>query len=100
MIIDYMEPVIHHLGIKQWVLKNLFECGFKNKINSILLIMCLFMNVYSPPKAVTNSGAPVRGHADFPTEAVQSFHEKPQPTHDSRPAHSNKPAHIQQPRKQ
>lgn len=100
MIIDYMEPVIHHLEIKLWALKNLLECGIKNKINFILLLMCLFMNVYSPPKAVTNSGAPVRGHADFPTEAVQSFHEKPLPTHDSRPAHSNKPGHIQQPRKQ
>uniref|UniRef100_A0A1B6MH05 Death-associated protein 1 n=1 Tax=Graphocephala atropunctata TaxID=36148 RepID=A0A1B6MH05_9HEMI len=54
----------------------------------------------SPPKAVTISGAPVRGHADFPVEAVQSFHEKPQPTHDSRPGHSSKPQNIHQPRKQ
>ncbi|KAG8337095.1 hypothetical protein J6590_031072 [Homalodisca vitripennis] len=54
----------------------------------------------TPPKAVTISGAPVRGHADFPVEAVQSFHEKPLPTHDSRPAHSSKPQQIHQPRKQ
>jgi len=51
----------------------------------------------SPPKSLTISGAPVRGHADFPAEAVQSFHEKPVPTHDSRPV--TKPAVIHQPRK-
>ncbi|XP_054274247.1 death-associated protein 1-like [Macrosteles quadrilineatus] len=54
----------------------------------------------SPPKTMTVSGAPVRGHADFPVEAVQSFHEKPLPTHDPRPAHCNKPQNIQQPRRQ
>ncbi|GLH11366.1 hypothetical protein R5R35_001476 [Gryllus longicercus] len=53
----------------------------------------------SPPKSLTISGAPVRGHADFPTEAVQSFHEKPVPTHDARPAHVSKPNIIHQPRK-
>ncbi|PSN36392.1 Death-associated protein 1 [Blattella germanica] len=51
----------------------------------------------SPPKSLTISGAPVRGHADFPTEAVQSFHEKPVPTHDPRPM--TKPTIIHQPRK-
>jgi len=51
----------------------------------------------SPPKSLTISGAPVRGHADFPAEAVQSFHEKPVPTHDSR--HATKPTVIHQPRK-
>lgn len=53
----------------------------------------------SPPKTVSISGAPVRGHADFPTEAVQSFHDKPVPTHDVRPAHVSKPNIIHQPRK-
>ncbi|XP_047119577.1 death-associated protein 1 [Schistocerca piceifrons] len=53
----------------------------------------------SPPKSLTISGAPVRGHADFPTEAVQSFHEKPVPTHDPRHTPSNKPNIIHQPRK-
>ncbi|KAK0169768.1 hypothetical protein PV328_010409 [Microctonus aethiopoides] len=53
----------------------------------------------SPPKAVMISGAPSRGNADFPPEAVQHFHEKPTPTHDARPAHSSRPIHIQQPRK-
>jgi hypothetical protein len=53
--------------------------------------------VSSPPKSLTISGAPVRGHADFPAEAVQSFHEKPVPTHDSR--HVTKPTVIHQPRK-
>nr|CAD7262057.1 unnamed protein product [Timema shepardi] len=53
----------------------------------------------SPPKSLTISGAPVRGNADFPTEAVQSFHDKPVPTHDPRPAHSTKPSVIHQPRK-
>lgn len=52
----------------------------------------------SPPKTVSISGAPVRGNADFPVEAVQSFHEKPQPTHDPRPM--SKPTMIHQPRKQ
>ncbi|XP_059478504.1 death-associated protein 1 [Neocloeon triangulifer] len=51
----------------------------------------------SPPKTVSVSGAPVRGNADFPTEAVQSFHDKPQPTHDARPA--ARPNIIHQPRK-
>ncbi|PNF33637.1 hypothetical protein B7P43_G12930, partial [Cryptotermes secundus] len=53
--------------------------------------------VSSPPKSLTISGAPVRGNADFPAEAVQSFHEKPVPTHDSR--HATKPTVIHQPRK-
>jgi len=50
----------------------------------------------SPPKTTTVSGAVVKGNADFPTEAVQSFHkEKPPTTHSSKPN-----SHIiQQPRK-
>lgn len=52
----------------------------------------------SPPKTTMVSGAPVRGNADFPTEAVQHFHNKPLPTHDARPAH-DRPNMIQQPRK-
>ncbi|KAJ8869992.1 hypothetical protein PR048_029003 [Dryococelus australis] len=53
----------------------------------------------SPPKSTTISGAPVRGHADFPAEAVQSFHEKPVPTHEPRPGGNTKPNIIHQPRK-
>ncbi|XP_063974538.1 death-associated protein 1 [Diachasmimorpha longicaudata] len=53
----------------------------------------------SPPKTVMISGAPSRGNADFPPEAVQHFHEKPVPTHDDRPMHTSRPIHIQQPRK-
>ncbi|XP_022189211.1 death-associated protein 1 [Nilaparvata lugens] len=50
-----------------------------------------------PPKTVSISGAPVRGNADFPPEAVQSFHEKPV---DNKPIHcATKPHNIQQPRK-
>ncbi|KAG8224542.1 hypothetical protein J437_LFUL002146 [Ladona fulva] len=52
----------------------------------------------SPPKTVTVSGAPVRGNADFPVEAVQAFHDKPRPTHDVH-SHHPKPGHIHQPRK-
>ncbi|KAK6633995.1 hypothetical protein RUM43_001602 [Polyplax serrata] len=54
----------------------------------------------SPPKSVaTNiSGALARGNADFPAEAVQSFHEKPVPTHNVRAA-ASKPNIIHQPRK-
>lgn len=59
----------------------------------MILICC------SPPKTTLVSGAPARGNADFPTEAVQHFHNKPLPTHDARPAHDNKPSFIQQPRK-
>ncbi|XP_008558817.1 death-associated protein 1 [Microplitis demolitor] len=53
----------------------------------------------SPPKTIMISGAPSRGNADFPPEAVQHFHEKPTSSHDSRPAHSTRPIVIQQPRK-
>lgn len=52
----------------------------------------------SPPKNLTISGAPSRGNADFPAEAVQCFHDKS--AHDPRPAHSTKPNIIHQPRKQ
>ncbi|XP_056633346.1 death-associated protein 1 [Diorhabda sublineata] len=49
----------------------------------------------SPPKTTTVSGAVVKGHADFPAEAVQSFHkEKPPVNHPTKPL-----THIQQPRK-
>ncbi|EZA61046.1 hypothetical protein DMN91_005403 [Ooceraea biroi] len=53
----------------------------------------------SPPKTIMISGAPAKGNADFPPEAVQHFHEKPTPTHDARPAHCSRPIIIQQPRK-
>lgn len=58
-----------------------------------------FAAVTSPPKMTTVSGAPIKGNNDFPTEAVQSFHTKPLPTHDARPTH-DRPTNIQQPRKQ
>uniref|UniRef100_A0A0A9XKP2 Death-associated protein 1 n=2 Tax=Lygus hesperus TaxID=30085 RepID=A0A0A9XKP2_LYGHE len=48
-------------------------------------------------KAVSVSGAPIRGNLDFPAEAVQSFHQKPVPSHE--PSHTARPANIQQPRK-
>ncbi|XKL63354.1 hypothetical protein PGB90_005718 [Kerria lacca] len=51
----------------------------------------------SPPKTNSVSGAPVHGHGDFPTEAVQKFHEKPLPTHEQR-CSGIKPK-IQQPKK-
>jgi len=53
----------------------------------------------SPPKQATVqvSGATQKGNADFPVEAVQSFHDKPQPTHDK--GAPSKPIIIHQPRK-
>ncbi|KAG5894939.1 hypothetical protein JTB14_023288 [Gonioctena quinquepunctata] len=49
----------------------------------------------SPPKTTTISGAIPKGHADFPAEAVQSFHKEKPPA-----SHVNKPSiNIQQPRK-
>ncbi|EFA07175.1 death-associated protein 1 [Tribolium castaneum] len=49
----------------------------------------------SPPKTTTISGAVPKGHADFPAEAVQSFHKEKPPV-----CVPNKPMnHIQQPRK-
>ncbi|KAJ3649226.1 hypothetical protein Zmor_020979 [Zophobas morio] len=49
----------------------------------------------SPPKPTTISGAIPKGHADFPAEAVQSFHkEKPAVNHPMKPQ-----CPIQQPRK-
>jgi len=59
----------------------------------------------SPSKSALTavSGALQKGHADFPKEAVKSFHEKPLPTRDiSAPANPPKGAmniSIQQPRK-
>uniref|UniRef100_A0A131XEV8 Putative death-associated protein 1 n=1 Tax=Hyalomma excavatum TaxID=257692 RepID=A0A131XEV8_9ACAR len=53
----------------------------------------------SPPKPhLVISGVLARGDADFPAEAVQAFHNKPQPSHEYR-ACSSKPTIIQQPRK-
>jgi len=53
----------------------------------------------SPPKSseVTISGAPNRGNADFPEQAVQAFHEKPQPGNEQRRQPAQHP--IQQPRR-
>ncbi|CAH1393036.1 unnamed protein product [Nezara viridula] len=51
----------------------------------------------SPEKAVTISGAPIRGNSDFPAEAVQSYHNKPMPSHEQNA--SPRPHIIQQPRK-
>uniref|UniRef100_A0A0V0G383 Putative death-associated protein 1 dap-1 n=1 Tax=Triatoma dimidiata TaxID=72491 RepID=A0A0V0G383_TRIDM len=53
----------------------------------------------SPDKTMTISGAPVRGNQDFPTEAVQSFHCKPVPSHEA-PHHNPRQNPIHQPRKQ
>uniref|UniRef100_R4FPD7 Putative death-associated protein 1 dap-1 n=1 Tax=Rhodnius prolixus TaxID=13249 RepID=R4FPD7_RHOPR len=53
----------------------------------------------SPDKTMTISGAPVRGNQDFPTEAVQSFHCKPVPSHEA-PHHNPRQNLIHQPRKQ
>lgn len=53
----------------------------------------------SPPKQhLVISGVVARGDADFPTEAVQAYHTKPQPSHDYRTS-SCKPNVIHQPRK-
>ncbi|XP_054706315.1 death-associated protein 1-like [Uloborus diversus] len=53
----------------------------------------------SPPKQqLVISGVPARGDADFPTEAVQAFHNKPIPSHDYRSS-GGKPNIIHQPRK-
>lgn len=53
----------------------------------------------SPPKSAVTavSGALQKGNADFPKEAVQSFHDKPIPTHNK--GASSKPMVIHQPRK-
>lgn len=60
-----------------------------------------FVNYFSPPKAnLIISGAQTKGHADFPPEAVQHYHDKPLPTHDNnRPANTSRSIVIQQPRK-
>ncbi|CAN7991541.1 unnamed protein product [Ixodes hexagonus] len=53
----------------------------------------------SPPKQhIMISGVVARGDADFPTEAVQAYHNKPQASHDYRPA-ASKTNIIHQPRK-
>ena len=53
--------------------------------------------ILSPPNVSAVSGAPTHGHSDYPSEAVQKFHDKPIPTHEQRGA-SKKPI-IQQPKK-
>ena len=80
------------------ILLFLMSCRQGNKIDLWLYYLNLFY--CSPPKQseVTVSGAPLRGNADFPVEAVQAFHEKPQPTHDARP-HVKPQIPIMQPRK-
>lgn len=51
------------------------------------------------PSVVTNiSGAPQDITKAYSTDAVQSFHNKPMPTHDTR-HNTSKPMVIQQPRK-
>lgn len=53
----------------------------------------------SPPKQqILISGVLSRGDADFPTQAVQATHTKPQASHEYRTA-SSKPNIIHQPRK-
>jgi len=44
------------------------------------------------------AGAPTKGDKDFTTEAVKSFHEKPEPT--VQPPHVPQQHHLFQPRKQ
>ncbi|XP_064466325.1 death-associated protein 1-like isoform X1 [Ornithodoros turicata] len=51
-----------------------------------------------PKPHLVISGVVARGDADFPTEAVQAYHNKPQASHEYRPA-VNKPGIIHQPRK-
>jgi hypothetical protein len=53
----------------------------------------------SPPKSseVTISGAPNRGNADFPEQAVQAFHDKPVPKNQLGAQPAQHP--IQQPRR-
>ncbi|CAB0037361.1 unnamed protein product [Trichogramma brassicae] len=53
----------------------------------------------SPPKAMIVSGVQTKGHADFPPEAVQHYHDKPVPTHEARSSNYSRPIVIQQPRK-
>ncbi|XP_011502315.1 PREDICTED: uncharacterized protein LOC105365773 [Ceratosolen solmsi marchali] len=53
----------------------------------------------SPPKAMIISGAQTKGHADFPQEAIQHYHDKPIPTHDTRSIYHSRSLIIQQPRK-
>ncbi|XP_044742741.1 death-associated protein 1 [Chrysoperla carnea] len=49
----------------------------------------------SPPKTLNISGAVPKGNADFPTEAVQSFHKDKPPVN----VCVKPQTHIQQPRK-
>jgi len=49
-------------------------------------------------KSLTMSGAAIHGHADYPPEAVQCFHDKVHPVHEKRPS-TNARTVIQQPRK-
>jgi len=56
----------------------------------------------SPPKSAVTavSGALQKGNADFPAEAVKSFHDKVQPTHDKGAPTKPMMIHQHQPRKQ
>lgn len=53
--------------------------------------------VVKDDKKALVSGAVTGEEEAFPKEAVKSFHEKPQPTHENK--HAQKPKIIQQPRK-
>ncbi|CAG0914075.1 unnamed protein product [Notodromas monacha] len=55
----------------------------------------------SPPKPspLVISGAVVKGDADFPPEAIQKFHNKPEPSHDDRRNSGAYKSIIHQPRK-
>jgi len=55
----------------------------------------------SPPKDKQPqlvSGAAVKGDKDFTPQAVKSFHEKPQPTHEAKPRPTQTSQQIHQPR--
>lgn len=52
----------------------------------------------SPPKTTTISGAPVRGYADYPPEALHCILEKPVPTVECR-SNQSRANVIHQPRK-
>lgn len=64
-------------------------------------ILLSFFHSNSPPKSDVQlliSGAPAKGNKDFPPEAIQSYHHKPQPTHQK--PRDNRQKHVfQQPPK-
>lgn len=66
-----------------------------HKDSNVLIEDTTGLKVSSSPPKTTISGAIPKGNADFPQEAVQSFHkEKPPISHPIKPQ-----IHIQQPRK-